>query len=138
MKSDTLRNFEIILKKYKSDLKSSFESNGIDISPEQWSILRSVGYNEGISQKEVADISLKEPAAITRMLDALSDNNLVARIARKEDRRKFQLILSTKGRELFRQADKLSKAVEKKLFSHLSEGEQQELKTLILIIISKL
>ncbi|QNL20458.1 MarR family transcriptional regulator [Hyphobacterium sp. CCMP332] len=100
---------DLLLKAYRATLKNAFANEGIKISIDQWLVLNAIGKDEGISQKEIADITAKEPAAVMRMLDSMTEKDLIARIPTKEDRRKYQIILSREGRQIY---SKLSKVVQ--------------------------
>ncbi|MEL6256687.1 MAG: MarR family transcriptional regulator [Bacteroidota bacterium] len=69
----------------------------MDLTSDQWIVLKRISDKEGISQKEIADKSFKEPASVTRILDILQDKGLIHRKEAKEDRRAYGLYLTDDG-----------------------------------------
>lgn len=58
-----------------------------NLTPEQVGVLRRLGEQEGISQKELSIRMVKDQTNIIRLLDKLEKKNLVRRGPNKEDRR---------------------------------------------------
>lgn len=81
-------------------LGRNFQSAGIEITPEQWSILRSLWRKDGQCQYELAECQGKDRPSITRLVDNMEKSNLVIRISSKEDRRIKLVYLTNKGKGL--------------------------------------
>jgi len=81
-------------------LQSLFTSHGIDVTSEQWMILLLLWQEDGRSPYLLADIIVKDRAAITRLIDGLERRNLVVRIKDKNDSRQKQVYLTPKGKAL--------------------------------------
>lgn len=71
-----------------------------NLTPEQAGVLRRLGEQEGISQKELSIRMVKDQTNITRLLDQLEKKNLVRRGPNKEDRRSFLAYLTEDGKEM--------------------------------------
>ncbi|GIM28153.1 MarR family transcriptional regulator [Clostridium polyendosporum] len=71
-----------------------------DITTEQWSLLNLLEDYNGISQKDLAKRSEKDPANVTRILDQLERKGLIKRIPNLEDRRSFLAYITDEGIEL--------------------------------------
>ncbi|MEI0736890.1 MarR family transcriptional regulator [Paenibacillus sp. JTLBN-2024] len=71
-----------------------------DITPEQWTVLKRLGEEDGITQKELALVTDKDQATLTKILDLLERKKLVRRGKNKEDRRSFLIFITDEGREL--------------------------------------
>lgn len=69
-----------------------------DITTEQWSVLSRLSEQEGISQKELANRSLKDQPTVTRILDCLERKDLIRKTANAEDRRSFLIYMTEKGK----------------------------------------
>jgi len=67
------------------------------ITPEQWTILSRLFEEDGISQKELSEKTLKDQAALTRTLDRLEKRQLIKRKASSNDRRSFLVHLTDAG-----------------------------------------
>ena len=85
-------------------LYRNFRLNGIDISPEQWTILLSLWEKDGITQQELCNATFKDKPSMTRLIDNMERQHLVVRISDKRDRRTNLIHLTKTGRELENQA----------------------------------
>jgi len=102
-----------------------------DITPEQWGVLNRLWEKDGISQKEISLITIKDQTTLTRILDKLESKGLIKRQTSPDDRRSFLIFLTDAGRNL---EDKLvpiaSEALDEAL-QGLSEEEIKQLKVLL-------
>lgn len=88
-------------------LYRDFRANGLSITPEQWTILLFLSFEDGITQQELANVTYKDRPSITRLLDNLEKTALIARLADKTDKRsnlvhitKNGLTIAQKAREI--------------------------------------
>ncbi len=75
-----------------------FKKLGLDLTSDQWIILKRLSEVENQTQKELADAVTKDPASITRTLDILEKNKWIER--RNADRRSFKVHLTKQGSDL--------------------------------------
>ena len=88
----------------KTLLNKFLKEERLNITNEQWIVLKVISANPAVSQTEIAEKSLKDKTNITRMLDLLEKSGYIER--RKDDRdRRMNRIHITK------QGDKILKAV---------------------------
>ena len=85
-------------------LYRNFRLHGIDISPEQWTILLSLWEKDGVTQQELCNATFKDKPSMTRLIDNMERQHLVVRISDKRDRRTNLIHLTKTGRELENQA----------------------------------
>ncbi|PZE21234.1 MarR family winged helix-turn-helix transcriptional regulator [Paenibacillus xerothermodurans] len=71
-----------------------------DITSEQWSVLKKLAEEDGITQKELSNRIEKDPTNVTRILDQLERKGWIRRAANREDRRSFLTHITEAGREL--------------------------------------
>ncbi len=76
-----------------------FDRLGLKITVEQWILLKIIHEGVNMSQKELAEKSLRDPASITRTLDLLVKKGFVQRIAIPDNRRQYHITLSTAGQQ---------------------------------------
>ena len=81
-------------------LSRNFRQNGIEISPEQWTILLSLWEKDGITQQDLCNATFKDKPSMTRLIDNMERQHLVVRISDKKDRRTNLIHLTKTGREL--------------------------------------
>jgi DNA-binding MarR family transcriptional regulator len=80
-------------------LTNKFSAAGFDVSYEQWSILVHLYRRDGQTQQELANIAVKDKAAITRLLNVLEKKNMVLRIPDRTDKRSKLVYLTHKAKE---------------------------------------
>lgn len=78
----------------------NFQAYGIDITPEQWTVLLYLWRKDGVTQQELCNATFKDKPSMTRLIDNMERMNLVVRIGSKEDRRVNEIHLTRFGREL--------------------------------------
>lgn len=76
-------------------LQKKFNTAGLNITIEQWSVLYHLWKQEGISQQELCNATFRDKPSITRLVDNLEKLNLVKRVPSENDRR-INLVFLTK------------------------------------------
>lgn len=84
----------------KRGLRRRFREAGYQITPYQWVVLYRLWGKDGLTQTELADITLRDKPTVTRIIDVLSREGLVRRESHPDDRRSFKVCLTRQGREL--------------------------------------
>ena len=91
---------ELVMRTARELTMERFRLEKIDLTIDQWVLLKSLFDREGQGQAELAESTFKDPAAITRMLDLLEKKQLLKREPDANDRRVKRLFLSAKGRNV--------------------------------------
>lgn len=101
-------------------------AHNLKVTKEQWLVLKILHEDhDGIIQNELACITSRNKASLTRLINVMEKNNLVTRIPSQEDSRK-NLIYSTKtGKELFLKMKPLMLESKKKLQEGISDTEMK-------------
>lgn len=120
----TVRKFRVKSKKFLS-------SYGVDISGEQWVILKRIYEQEGINQREIAGLTYKDPASVTRMIDLLEKQELVNRRDIDGDRRSYNLFLTKKGITLVEKIIPLAKELRKQGIKGISKQDMETFKNVL-------
>jgi len=102
-----------------------------DITPEQWGLLNRLWDKDGISQKELSEISIKDQTTITRILDKLERKGLIKRQTSPDDRRSFLIFLTDSGRNLESKLVPIAYEVLDEALQGLSEEEIKQMKFLL-------
>ncbi len=76
-------------------LQKKFNTSGLNLTIEQWSVLYHLWKQDGISQQELCNATFRDKPSITRLVDNLEKQNLVKRVPSETDRR-INLIYLTK------------------------------------------
>lgn len=92
----------------KRGLRQRFRDAGFDITPYQWVILYRLWEREGRNQSELAEVSLKDRATVTRILDVMEQRGLVVRKTDSSDRRTYKVFLTPLAKKLKTQLPKIA------------------------------
>lgn len=81
-------------------LYRTFRQCGIEVTPEQWTVLYYLWSRDGVTQQELCNSTFKDKPSMTRLIDNLEKLNCVQRIPSKTDRRINIIRLTPRGKEL--------------------------------------
>ena len=98
------------------------------ITVDQWVLLKIIEERKQISQVELAQVSNKDTASITRILDLLQKKGLTQRIDDEYDRRKYMISLTGDGEVFVRQNLPFVNEIRNQIVRGLSTDEIQTLK----------
>ena len=113
------RRFQVLLKELDPELK---------ITSDQWVILKRISEREAITQRDLAGITFKDPASVTRTIDLLEKKKWVSRGAVPGDRRAYQLALTKAGQGIVEKITPLAKQVREEGLSGISDRQFSGLK----------
>ncbi|TMU84598.1 MarR family transcriptional regulator [Bacillus sp. BHET2] len=101
----------------------TLQMKDFDVTPEQWTVLRRLAEQDGISQKQLALKSEKDQPTLTRILDILERKELISKQTNKEDRRSFLIFITEKGLSV---NDELSPFIEGLYEDRILKGISEE------------
>ncbi|MEM6772157.1 MAG: MarR family transcriptional regulator [Bacteroidota bacterium] len=84
----------------KAHFMRTFKEEGIDLTPEQWVLLDHLFKTGSASQTDLANGTFKDAPTVSRIIDKLAQKGLAARSRFPNDRRRYQVDLTNKGREV--------------------------------------
>lgn len=113
------RRFQVLLKELDPEL---------NITSDQWVILKRISEREAITQRDVAGITFKDPASITRTIDLLEKKGWVIRESVPGDRRAYQLTLTKAGWGIVEKVTPLAQKVRQDGLEGISERQFNSLK----------
>lgn len=96
-----------------------------EVTSEQWAVLANLWKQDGLTQQELADLSNKNKASITHLIDNLERRDLVERRVDERDRRNKLVHLTKEGADL---QSTLTKVVNKTMKKITAEVDKKELK----------
>jgi len=80
-------------------VQKAFQENGLDLSKEQWSVLKRLNVKDGQPQNDLAFITHRDKASMTRLVNSMESKNLVIRKIDEKDRRINHIFLTVHGKE---------------------------------------
>jgi MarR family transcriptional regulator for hemolysin len=112
----TAKNMHLYLTRQLSDF---------NITPEQWSVLNVIQQKQPLTQKELAQLVLKDTPTVNRIIDVLVRKELVSNETDPLDRRKAFINLTSKGEEETTQLRTVVEETCSTLFSHIQPSDLQ-------------
>lgn len=92
-----LYSIEKAIKEYRKLAQKNISEVVNDITVDQCLILIILNGNKDIAQNELASLVFKDNASITRMVELMVKKEYLSRTIHPEDRRKFNLEITSKG-----------------------------------------
>jgi DNA-binding MarR family transcriptional regulator len=89
-------------------LQKKFNTAGLNLTIEQWSVLYHLWKEDGISQQELCNATFRDKPSITRLVDNLEKLQLVKRVASENDRRINKIHLTKQALKLQEQTMELA------------------------------
>jgi MarR family transcriptional regulator, organic hydroperoxide resistance regulator len=104
-----------------------------DLTPTQYNVLRILrgAGAEGLSCREIGERMITRDSDITRMLDRLEAQGLIARERQKEDRRVVLTLISEKGLDVLAELDGPVKEMNERTLGHMTRQELEALSQLL-------
>ncbi len=81
-------------------VQKAFQENGLDLSKEQWSVLKRLNVNDGQPQNDLAFITHRDKTSMTRLVNTMESKGLVVRKSDENDRRVNRIFLTDYGKEV--------------------------------------
>jgi DNA-binding MarR family transcriptional regulator len=94
-----LYTIEKAIKEYRKVSQRNLAKIVKDITIDQCLVLIIINKDARISQNELANLVFKDNASITRMIELMVNKDYLNRTIHKEDRRKFNLEITEKGKK---------------------------------------
>jgi len=108
-----------------------FKEKNFEVTPEQYGILFFLYKNNGMYQRQLAKMSLKDRPNITRLVDILENKEFVYREIDPNNRRIFKVFITEKGREQVAQIYPTLVEVQNKALVDISDEEVFTLKNIL-------
>ncbi len=101
-----------------------------------WRTLSILSDGEGISVGKLAKLTLSKQPTITKLVDRMSEQELVERRAAARDRRRAMVFLTPKGRDLVADLLVAASQLEREMLADFSDDEIGELKASLRTLIA--
>ncbi len=125
-------------KKMKQRFKRILKEQGAEVTVDQWIILQELEKADGLSQFEIAARTFKDAPTVTRIIDLLCKKKLTERLADPEDRRKFNICLTKKGRAKITEVLPMVQAFRTEAWDSLSVEDMNRLTDILNTIFNNL
>ncbi len=112
------------LKKVQATFIAAFAENSIDLTIEQWVILRRV-HLLGVeaSQSEISNTNFRNRATTSRVISGLCKKGLLKKSRFRDDQKRYKLSMTPQGQELMQRVMPLIKEIRAMSIENISEAE---------------
>jgi DNA-binding MarR family transcriptional regulator len=93
----------------------------LDLTPDQFTVMRTLLENEGITQRKLAELMSSDPNTIASLLERMEQAGLVERLTHEKDRRAHRVRLKAAGRKKYEQARAIAVSLQAKVLAVLPE-----------------
>lgn len=136
MKKDNIEKLILFQIDKTSKISKQFSQREFDkinfgITVDQWILLKIIQETHQISQKELADKSIRDPASITRTLDILEKKAFIKREQIPNNRRQYNIILTTGGENFVKKHMPMVQTHRAKSTQGFTKEELETLETLL-------
>lgn len=115
----------------KAHFQRTFKDAGVDITPEQWVLLDRLHQSGAVSQTDLANGTFKDAPTVSRIIDKLAQKGMAARNRFPNDRRRYQVDLTEKGKKIHDLLSPLVKDLRVQAWSGMTEDDYHELVRLL-------
>ncbi|WP_103072043.1 MarR family winged helix-turn-helix transcriptional regulator [Aquimarina sediminis] len=110
-------------------VQKAFQENGLDLSKEQWSVLKRLHVNDGQPQNDLAFITHRDKTSMTRLVNTMESKDLVVRRSDENDRRVNRIFLTDYAKEVIQKVQPIMYDLIPAVQETLSENEIEVLIT---------
>ncbi len=108
-----------------------FKANNFCITPEQFGLLYTLSREDGLYQRQLSKILLKDRPNITRIVDILVKKGFVTRISDPGNRRIYKLYITDEGKEILLQIIPKARELHDKGIDGLTKDDMDNLKRIM-------
>ncbi|MBN8694912.1 MAG: MarR family transcriptional regulator [Bacteroidetes bacterium] len=88
------------IRTYRQYAQRQLKNAGYSITIDQWLVIKTIMENPDIKQQELGEKIFKDNASVTRIIELLVKAKYLKRKSNSEDRRRFGLEVTEKGKEI--------------------------------------
>ena len=106
----------------------------LDLSAGEWAVLSQLARsdeNEALTPSQLAEATSVAPSSMTHRLDRMAQRDLIARAADPDNRTRVLITLTDEGWATFKAAVRESDMVESDVLGPLSQGQREDLASLL-------
>lgn len=113
------------LKVFLNQVAIEFRNREIELTFEQFVMLRLIDSNSDLIQQDIANHLQKDKSLIVRQMNGLIEKQYVVRQTNRDDKRKKNLLLTPKGTEMMNRITELTFEVSNKLLAGVDTNDYE-------------
>lgn len=115
----------LVHNRFKQYVAGIFESEGLNITPEQFLVMDTL-WDEGVlTQQQIADYLLKDKNSVVKLVDGLEDRNLVRRVSNPKDRRQNLIEVTEYAMKIKDKVTKVAMEAVDKIINGITKEDMQ-------------
>src|ERR671916_1461481 len=103
-------SLESTLKSYRRFAQARLQESGIDITIDQWLVLKTIHESADVTLQQVGAAVFKDFASVTRIVQLLERKGLLRRKPHPNDGRRSELVLTSSGESVIRTVEPIAQA----------------------------
>lgn len=115
-------------------MNRNFRKAGLEITPEQWTVLAFLWKEDGVTQQKLCDATFKDKPSMTRLIDNLVKLKLVSRDTSPHDRRSNHIYLTEQGRAIKERANNAVRDTAESALAGIDEEGMNHVRTILKIV----
>ena len=108
-------------------LQDGFSNHNLDLTKEQMIVLKKLHDKDGLSQNELAFLTLRNKSSLTRLLSKMEKKQYIRRKQNKDDKRVNHVCLTETGKNVFKNAKPVLKKMMETMEMNISDTEKQQI-----------
>ena len=118
-------------RRVKQYAQQKFKELNLNVTVDQWLLLKHLYENESMKQNELAELLFKDNPTVTRIIDLLCEKGFTIRKQHPTDRRSFHVALTKEGKKKVEQMKPRVQKIRLKAWEGLSEEDFKRFKTVL-------
>jgi DNA-binding MarR family transcriptional regulator len=121
------RRLPLLLRRAWYGLNQAFRRRiaHLDITPDQFTVMRTLRENEGIRQRELTELMTSDPNTVASLLERMEKAGLIQREEHQRDRRAHRLTLLPLGRRKYEATREIAVALQAEVLSVIPEDSRE-------------
>jgi DNA-binding MarR family transcriptional regulator len=124
---DKWPGFEVFKCGWWLQLRSEIELDPLGINGRDFLVLVMLDADATLSQQQMATYMTLDPTQMVAVIDGLERDGLCRRTRNTQDRRRYAIQITPKGRQLLGRAVKVVEKIDEEIFAPLSAREREQL-----------
>jgi DNA-binding MarR family transcriptional regulator len=125
---------ESAIKSYRRFAQARIDEQGLDITIDQWLVLRTLQDCPDATQQQVATTVFKDFASVTRILQLVEAKGYLRTRPHPRDGRRSALTLTAAGASMIRTLDPIVRANRRRALRGIAPGEAARVRNLLVVI----
>ena len=124
-------SLESATKAYRRFAQARLYASGIDITIDQWLVLKTIHESPDIPLQQVGTAVFKDFASVTRIVQLLERKGLLRRTPHPTDGRRSELVLTGAGESVIRTVEPIAQANRRQALEGIDAGQVARLRALL-------